>query len=313
MADIGALFIGGVIPSVNVQGNQQHFNFAADSQRSIFDLNNPFDTTTLNAETHHQLKNINHKGYAISHYNSNASEIGVLKIQYFINNGLDGSDYTPLMTLTPDGVDFNVDVNIPIPANIATIEYVDNHDWYIADILDFYDAKLNDFALPDGDLDLNHFKIINLATPILDYDAATKKYVDDKIGTVSQVVTLIGAVSGSGNTGSSISTTLNTTLNNVPLATGDVNINNHKITNILAPDAANDATNKLYVDTKIVNANLSFIGKIYGTGLVGNDITLSLNASLSDLSVPTNDFSFNNNKLHNFLLLHQLLKLGMLS
>ena len=50
-------------------------------------------------------------------------------------------------------------------------------------------------------------------------------------------MTAIGDVSGSGPLSSSVTLTLNATLNNVPVATGDVNINNNKIINV------NDATN----------------------------------------------------------------------
>lgn len=44
------------------------------------------------------------------------------------------------------------------------------------------DTPLNDVDLPDGDLDLNNNKIINLANPVFGQDGATKAYVDANAG-----------------------------------------------------------------------------------------------------------------------------------
>lgn len=65
--------------------------------------------------------------------------------------------------------------------------------------------KLNQFALPTGDLSLNNYRITNLATPVNANDAATKTYVDSavqglkpkasvKAATTANIATLSGAM-----------------------------------------------------------------------------------------------------------------------
>jgi len=58
-----------------------------------------------------------------------------------------------------------------------------NHDKYedATAILAALTIKLNEFVIPDGDINLNAQKIVNLLDPTSDQEAATKKYVDDAI------------------------------------------------------------------------------------------------------------------------------------
>ena len=65
-----------------------------------------------------------------------------------------------------------------------------------------------------GNLNMTGFNVSNLGVPTVNSDATTKLYVDTGLGTKYP------------NT---------TTLNNITLASGDVNANTHKITNVVDP------------------------------------------------------------------------------
>ena len=58
------------------------------------------------------------------------------------------------------------------------------------------------------DLNIANRKIINVPDPLNTLDAANKQYVDTAISGISTSITLTGAVTGSGNTGSPITTTV---------------------------------------------------------------------------------------------------------
>ncbi len=75
-------------------------------------------------------------------------------------------------------------------------------------------------------LNMGGFKITNLGTPTTGSDAATKTYVDTA---AAGSITLTGNVTGSGTVGSSFATTIVSKLNEIPVATGDVNINSQDI------------------------------------------------------------------------------------
>ena len=79
-----------------------------------------------------------------------------------------------------------------------------------------------------NNLNMDNKKIINLRSPTLDTDAATKKYVDDNSGSpdLSDYLEKDGSVA----------------------MTGNLNLNNNKITNLSNPTQNNDAVNKDYAD-----------------------------------------------------------------
>ena len=79
-----------------------------------------------------------------------------------------------------------------------------------------------------GNLNLNNNKIVGLATPTSNTDAATKKYVDDNTGApdLSDYLEKDGTVT----------------------MTGNLNVGNNKIINLSKPTQDNDAVNKDYAD-----------------------------------------------------------------
>ena len=103
-------------------------------------------------------------------------------------------------------------------------------------------------------------RIINVSSPISNTDAANKSYVDATAG--SESIVLQGAVTGSGNLGSPITTIFSSPLN-VPLGGG-------RITGLLEEPYANDeAVNKEAIDTWLAttlgNANAYTDGEIATT------------------------------------------------
>ena len=82
----------------------------------------------------------------------------------------------------------------------------------------------------NNNLNMENKKIYNLRTPTSDTDAATKKYIDDKIsingGALANYLKKDGSIA----------------------LTGDLNLNSNKIVNLSTPTSDTDATNKDYVD-----------------------------------------------------------------
>lgn len=136
-------------------------------------------------------------------------------------------------------------------------------------------TTLNNITTPNGSLSLNSNKIINLATPTLDTDAATKAYVDSN-GGLSQVT-------------ADLRYYLNTTkLSAITAPDTALSLNNQKITDLATPTADSDAVTKLYVDS---NGGLS---------QTTADARYYLNTTtLDNITLPTSNVSLNNYKITN--------------
>ena len=79
-----------------------------------------------------------------------------------------------------------------------------------------------------NNLNLGNKKIVGLATPTTNTDAANKKYVDDNVGSLdlSDYLEKDGSVT----------------------MTGDLNVGNNKIVSLAHPFSSTDAATKSYVD-----------------------------------------------------------------
>ncbi len=152
-----------------------------------------------------------------------------------------------------------------------------------------------------NNLDLNNNKIINLANPTNPQDAATKYYVDNAGGTV----TLIGNVTGSGALNTNITTTLNMTLDQIPIPVNSVDLNNHKIINLLDPTLAQDGATKNYVDTRTIPiSQLAGYVSSSATYLRGDGVWANFNSAatalrLDQFAIPASNIDLNNNKIIN--------------
>ena len=101
------------------------------------------------------------------------------------------------------------------------------------------------------------YKITNLADPASNQDAATKKYVDDRVaaliasapGTLDTLDELAAALGDDPNYATTISTALGTKLNlSGGTMTGAIAMGANKITGTYTPSAAADLTTKSYID-----------------------------------------------------------------
>ena len=160
---------------------------------------------------------------------------------------------------------FNL-INLANPVNAqdaATKNYVDNIQKTVtlsgavsgsgstgSTVATTFNLRLDQIAFPTANINLNGYKINNLGTPTLSNDAVTKSYVDSSVGGVSTSIILQGAISGSGNTGSAITTTLNKTLDQINAPLSSLNLNSQKIINLVSPVSSTDGANKSYVDGK---------------------------------------------------------------
>ena len=146
---------------------------------------------------------------------------------------------------------------------------------------------LRNFVFMQENLSMGGKKIVSVATPTAGTDAVNKDYVDSMSG--GGTVTLTGSVTGSGTVGTPFATTLTTTLNNVPLATGNVDLNSNKITNLTTPTVGSEAANKTYVDSAISAipaGTITLTGNVTGSGTVGSSFATTLALRLNQILTP---------------------------
>lgn len=159
-----------------------------------------------------------------------------------------------------------------------------------------FDGSVFDINCP---LSMNNNRVINVATPVDGTDAANKDFVESIIGSGTQ--TLTGAVTGSGPVGGSISTTIVTTLNNLPLATGDLNLNNHRISLLADAVSGTDAVNMNVLDGAIINAPLTLIGDVTASAILGTPggITTTITSTLDEIPLAAGTVNINSQSLSN--------------
>lgn len=145
-----------------------------------------------------------------------------------------------------------------------------------------YDASSSKFIF--------NFGITGLPDPANSTDAATKNYVDSSIGSYvppAQQVTLSGDLSGSGNTGTSINTTFNKTLNQITNS-GDIDVATYKILNVVDPTTNQGVATKNYVDNKT-----------WTTSQISNFNSSVIAFRLDQFAIPTNPLNVNSQKIQN--------------
>jgi predicted nucleic acid-binding Zn-ribbon protein len=146
---------------------------------------------------------------------------------------------------------------------------------------------------PVTDVSLNSHKITSLATPTVSTDAATKGYVDSAV--VAGTIVLTGNVTGSGVIGTPFATTLVLSLDQITVAAANVNLNTHKLINVVDPTSAQDAATKHYVDGAISAGTIVLTGDVTGSGVIGAPLATALSTNISvHGSNNSQTFTFNN-------------------
>ena len=194
-----------------------------------------------------------------------------------------------------------------LASDAATKGYVDNKTWTTSVITDFNTAviayRLDQFAAPNTSISMDSQKIINLLTPTLNTDAATKGYVDSAISAGS-LITLTGAVTGSGTgTIATVLTDITTSqisnfnasvlayrLDQFAAPNTSVSMGSQKITNLLTPTLASDASTKGYVDAKT-----------WTTSQITDYVTATTAFRLDQFAAPNTSVSMGSQKIINLL------------
>lgn len=137
-----------------------------------------------------------------------------------------------------------------------------------------FNLNLNDIStmnLTTGNVDLNYFKIINLANPTDPMDAVNLQTLESYIP-IEYTINLIGDVLGSGPSNVPIVTTMVRTLNNLTNA-GNVDIKNFSIINVGDPTNLQDAVNLRTLNYYFGNLKLNgFV--VGGPAIQGTIITI---------------------------------------
>jgi len=186
---MAGIIIQGITPNLKIQGASQAFKFGWDTLPppiGSLSLENAYiPSISSNSFTNFNFKNNTLSGFRLLHETSTTDTIGQLKLQSFIGDSPTGTD---ILTFGNDG-----SINFISPLVIS------------------------------ADLNMNGFKITDLATPVLPTDGVNKAYADSLVS--GGTVTLIGAVTGSGSVGSNITTTLNSFDSEIALPFGQLNLN----------------------------------------------------------------------------------------
>jgi|694.fasta_scaffold70631_4 hypothetical protein len=120
--------------------------------------------------------------------------------------------------------------------------------------------RLDQFAVPTSNLDINNKNLINVATPTLSHHATNRSYVDSKTWTSSSITDFTTSVT---NTAKLIS------LNQFAVPMASLSMNNYRITSVSDPVNPQDVANKLWVENLIAGgggSTINLTGSVIGSG-----------------------------------------------
>ena len=168
-----------------------------------------------------------------------------------------------------------------VSSDATTKKYVDDHIANSSPDLSDYLEKDGSVTMT-GNLNMGTKKIVNLAAPTANTDAATKKYVDDKPSGGSGDFKKDGSVS----------------------MTGNLNMGGFKIANLSTPSNNNDAATKKYVDDKpAADGDFKKDGTVAMTGNLNMNSKRIINLPIPVDSTDAASVSWVKNQIQHFNLL----------
>jgi len=162
--------------------------------------------------------------------------------------------------------------------------------------------RLDQFAVPTANLDINNKNLINVAVPTLSHHAANKSYIDSKTWISSSITDFSSAA---------ITAAKTISLDQFAVPAANLNANNKNITNLATPTLSNHAADKYYVDNRRLsdfvspNADISMntnkIVNLATPTTSGDAVNKSYvdSRTVNDLTAPTSSFSMNSNRIIN--------------
>lgn len=170
--------VGGIKSDLPIGGNTQRFLYPSNEPSDTFSIDNQYPPSgIINSVTNFEVRDNLLAGFRLNHTSTpsdNATTPGTLKLQSFLGG------YTSVTDLITVSNTNTITVNVPI--TLGTIA---------------------------ADINMNSHKITSLAAPSAGGDGTNKTYVDAAVAGVATSITLTGAVTGAGTTGSSIATSFN--------------------------------------------------------------------------------------------------------
>jgi hypothetical protein len=130
--------------------------------------------------------------------------------------------------------------------------------------------RLDQFAVPTANLDINNKNLINVAVPTLSHHAANKSYIDSKTWISSSITDFSSAAITAAKT-------ISLDQFAVPMAT--LSINNYRITNVADPVNPQDVATKAFVQASST-PTISLTGVVTGTSNTQGVINTSLSQTI---------------------------------
>ncbi|MFN7883636.1 MAG: hypothetical protein ACK5PF_11570, partial [bacterium] len=121
--------------------------------------------------------------------------------------------------------------------------------------------RLDQFAVPTSNLDINNKNLINVASPVSSHHATNRSYVDSKTWTSSSITDFATSVT---------TTAKLINLNQFAVPMASLSMNNNRITSVSDPVNPQDVTNKLWVENLIAGgggSTINLTGSVIGTGI----------------------------------------------
>lgn len=306
----------GTVPNQGALGDYHRFNFEDTNPHVRLQAYSQYaptsnNTSTINIET----RNYNYSGFRWHHttQSTDINSFGSFAFQSFVGDGegvnvigFNGSQinmYFPVYLSGLLDLGNNKINNLATPAvstDAATKGYVDSTlgastitltgDVTGSGVLGTPFAatiasRLNQIPTPTGAVSMNSQKITSLANGTVSADGVNLGQLNSAIS--AGTITLTGNVTGSGTVGTPFATTIATTLNNIPIATGAININSKNMNSVgnvgigVASPAVPIHFANVVADCKIGLYRAANDFQVYGFGVLGNTLKYSVDGPAS--------------------------------